>query len=126
MLRTITALVTVLIVTGCAVTNTVKEYPLESAAVADTASTLWALNNGYAEANPLGFPATIAIKIAVIALKDQLTACDRNSVEQWGTGLWMGAAVNNSLLALTANTLISPIMGLITALVIVSQWQRTC
>lgn len=89
------------------------------AAVADTVSTVIALNNGFIELNPLGFyGATIAKGVLLFAVNDKVEGDDKILLEKAESSLWTGAAVNNFALLLNFNPLFAAYSGLVTALII--------
>lgn len=101
--------------TACSLT---KQYPLETAALADTASTELAINQGYRELNPLG-PAGAALgKLALITATHWMKESDREFVTHAGTSLWWGATVNNLSLTVGAGGLLAPVLGIATAVVL--------
>lgn len=95
--------------------------PMKSAAVADNISTVLAESQGFAEINPLGFPATVVIKAAVIKYSEQLPPKDQSFVERVSVSVWGGAAVNNISLVLGASTVMAPLLGSLAAVYL---WSR--
>jgi hypothetical protein len=92
--------------------------PLQ-AAVADTASTVIGLNNGFVELNPLGvYGATIAKGILLFVVNDKFEGEDKILLEKAESSSWTGLAVNNFALILGFNPVFAVCSGVFTALVI--------
>jgi hypothetical protein len=120
------AAVTILVsLTGCAslstVTETAKNYPLESAALADTVTTELALQHpGVYEMNPMGPLGAAAAKLILIKIiKPKLTEDSQQFLTQWGTAVWTAAAVNNLMIYLVhtatpVGTVLAVISGIYT------------
>lgn len=91
----------------------------QDAAIVDTATTALALHTvpGAMEANPMGFPASIIGKIAILAYMETMTPEERAPVEALASSAWTGAAVNNLLIIAGASTIAMP-MGIFTFLVL--------
>ena len=92
--------------------------PLQ-AAVADTASTVIGLNNGFVELNPLGFyGATIMKGILLFVVNDKFEGEDKILLEKAESSSWTGLAVHNTALILGFNPVFAICSGAFTALVI--------
>lgn len=111
--RAIILLVLYIGLVGC---SSIALSPVQQAALADNASTAIALRQGLPELNPLGFPATVLIKISVIEWAKTQPEQDRQVVERVATALWAGAAVNNFAAVIGGGALLSPALGVFTAL----------
>lgn len=104
---------------GCNLLGPGPHPNVQTAAVADTASTLIAFEHGFVEANPLGFPATIVAKLLVIyAISPNLNEPDRRVVDAAAAILWTGAAAHNTALVLGAAMPASAIIGSAVGLVV--------
>jgi hypothetical protein len=67
----------------------------------------------------------ILVKLALITVVYNLDSeREREFLTQAGTGLWTGAALNNSLLYLGAGTVLAPVAGVITAVLIYTEWKK--
>lgn len=92
--------------------------PLQ-AAIVDTATTIVALNNGFQEINPLGFPVVTAGKFFVVLyLNDKFEGEFKYEAEKIESSAWTGASVNNLLLVIGATPFIAIGSGLMTAIAI--------
>lgn len=111
--RSLALIVSYISLVGCA---SVPLSAVKQAALADNLSTVVALEQGLPELNPLGFPATVVIKISVIEWAKTQPDQDRQLVERIATALWSGAAANNFAAAIGGGGFISPALGVFTAL----------
>ena len=85
----------------------------------DTVSTAVALDHGFVEANPVGFPATIVFKAIVIyAMRPFFSESERGLVDRAASTVWTGASVNNIALVLGAATPVAISAGVITGIAI--------
>ena len=114
-LKFILIILSTVTIIGCA---SVPLSGVKQAALADNVSTAIALDQGLPEVNPLGFPATVVIKILVIEWAKTQPETDRRFVETAATALWTGAAVNNFVLIIGGGSLLSPVVGVATAAVL--------
>jgi hypothetical protein len=89
---------------------------MKQAALADNVSTVLAESQGFAEINPLGFPATVVLKMAVIEYSRQLPPGDRQFVERVSVAVWGGAAANNVSLVLGSGSAVAPLLGIAAAI----------
>ena len=106
-------------IVGC---SSIPLSDVKQAAIADNVSTAIALEQGLPELNPLGFPTTVVIKILVIEWAKTQPETDRRFVETSATALWTGAAVNNVVAVIGGGSLLSPVVGVVTA---IQLWQRS-
>lgn len=93
---------------------------METSAAADTVTTLWAIDHGHVEMNPLGIWAITAGKVMLIAAKDSFDPEFRDLLEQASSSVWWGATVNN-LLVIWGSGLALP-LGVLTAVWIYTAW----
>jgi hypothetical protein len=108
---------------GC---SSIRNPTLKEAAVADTITTRIALNNGFHEANPIGFPAATVAKIFVIVYTNTLEESPKKHlIETLGTSVWTGAAINNTLLVLGVSNPISIVSGILGAIAIFQNSNHT-
>lgn len=92
---------------------------IREAALLDTASTAVAIDHGFVEANPVGFPATIAIKALLIyGMRPHFTEDERRMVDRAASTFWTGASANNIALVLGAATPVAISAGIITGVII--------
>ena len=117
-LKFILIILSTVTVIGCA---SVPLSAVKQAALADNVSTVVALDQGLPELNPLGFPATVVIKILVIEWAKTQPETDRRFVETSATALWSGAAVNNVVAVIGGGSLLSPAVGVVAAVLLWSK-----
>ena len=92
------ALVSVL---GCTTIQSNVGVPrVYQAAIADTATTALALNNGARELNPLGFLGASIGKLVYLYIREDLTLEEQLRYDRIATSLWAGAAANNAVVLL--------------------------
>jgi uncharacterized membrane protein len=111
MLRSLYTTVALLFVTGC---STVPIAPIEQAALADNITTVIAHSQGLRELNPLGFPATIVLKLAVIESRQYLSEPHQAVVDRTAVAIWTGAAVHNTVILFSQS--LAPVAGVITVI----------
>lgn len=70
------------------------------AAIADTATTALALNQGARELNPLGFLGASIGKLVYLYIRTDLTLEEQSRYDRIATSLWAGAAANNAVVLL--------------------------
>ena len=112
-MRLIAASAVLVFATAC---TTIQLPRIQQAALADNVSTAIAESQGFVEINPLGFPATVVLKIAVIEYSKQLPPNDRRFVERVSVSVWGGAAVNNVSLVLGSGSAVAPLLGIAAAI----------
>lgn len=118
-LKFILIILSTVTIIGC---SSIPLSAVKQAALADNVTTAVALEQGLPELNPLGFPATVIIKIFVVEWARTQPQQDRQFVERTATALWSGAAVNNFVLIIGGGSLLSPAVGVVTAAIL---WQRS-
>jgi hypothetical protein len=92
--------------------------PLQ-AGIADTVTTIVALNKGATEMNPLGFVvATLGKCILVFYVNDELEGKLKEEFEKGESSVWTGASVNNLLVLLHANPVTSITAGIIAGIIV--------
>lgn len=96
--RSVAVIMVVITATGC---SALGKITAEQAAALDTATTVVAVEQGYRELNPLGFPATVALKITVLVVADSVASADSQQIQKIASTVWTAAAVNNVVLLLT-------------------------
>ncbi len=111
MLKSLYTIAALLTVTGCAA---VPIEPITQAALADNITTVIAHSQGYRELNPLGFPATVVIKLAVIESRQYLSEPHRAMVDRTAVTVWSAAAVHNTVILFSQA--LAPVAGVITVL----------
>lgn len=116
-MRLLVASTVLVLATAC---STVPLAPMKQAALADNVSTVLAESQGFDEINPLGFPATVVLKLAVIEYSRQLPPEDRQFVERVSVAVWGGAAVNNVSLIFGLSSALAPVVGIAAAALL---WQ---
>jgi hypothetical protein len=100
MLKLVFGLSLVLALLGCTTVNT-RDITLEQAALADIATTAYALEHGARELNPLGFWGSSLLKgYYVYYLREDLERDQRSELDRFARSLWAGAAVNNAVTVL--------------------------
>lgn len=109
MLKSLYITVALLFITGC---SSIPLASIKQAAIADNVTTAVAVSQGYRELNPLGFPATVVLKLAVIESRQYLSEQNRDIVDHTAVALWSAAAVHNTVI-LFSQTL-APVAGVIT------------
>jgi hypothetical protein len=101
---------------GC---STIRNPTLKEAAVADTITTRIAINNGFHESNPIGFPAATVAKVLVIVYTKHLEESPKKHlIEDLGSSVWSGAAMNNTLLVLGVPAGASILTGIVTGILL--------
>jgi hypothetical protein len=92
--------------------------PVE-AAIADTVTTIIAINGGAVEINPLGLGALTILKVGlVLVVNERLEGNDKYMLEKAESTIWTGASVNNLFVILNASPVTAVAAGIITALIV--------
>jgi len=108
---------------GC---STIRNPTLKEAAILDTVTTKIAINNGFVEANPIGFTAATIIKVVVVNQTNKLEDSQKKEkIESIGSSIWTGASLNNTLLVLGASPTFSIISGIILGIMIYMNPQKS-
>jgi hypothetical protein len=89
------------------------------AAIADTLTTIVAVNGGAVEINPMGLVVLTVLKVGlVLVVNEQLEGNDKYILEKAESTIWTGASVNNLLVILNASPVTAVAAGIITALIV--------
>lgn len=92
--------------------------PLE-AAIADTVSSVIAINGGAKELNPLGLTAVTVLKIGLVFIvNEKLEGDDKYLVEKAESSIWTGATFNNLFVILNASPVTAVIAGVFSGLIV--------
>jgi hypothetical protein len=116
-MKKILSIFVILSLVGC---STIRSPSLTEAAVLDTVSTQIAINNGFQESNPIGFPAATFAKIVILSYIKNLEDDNpkKKLYHQLGSSVWTGASINNFALILGVSNTISLFLGIITSLIV--------
>jgi hypothetical protein len=116
-------LIPILLLVGC---SSLRNPTLTEAAILDTVSTKIAINNGFIESNPVGFPVATALKVTILHYTNNLEESPKKQfIEKLGSSAWTGASVNNILLVLGFSNGFSLMSGFVTGILLYLNFKDT-